>query len=89
MWNVLSVDYDQSISPQQCLKNVTSNAKKGSIVVFHDSIKAQKNMMYALPRTLEYFAEKGYRFASLNLMEQYEIHHGKVELAIAYAFARK
>lgn len=89
MWNVLSVDYDQSVSPEQCLKNVTSNAKGGSIVVFHDSIKARKNMMYALPKTLEYFAEKSYRFATLNPVRYKEPKPSKVELVMAYAFARK
>ncbi len=88
MWNVLSVDYDKDVSPQQCLKNVSSNAKKGSIIVFHDSIKARKNMMYALPKTLEYYAEKGYRFATLNFANIKESEPSKVELALAYAFSR-
>ena len=89
MWNVLSVDYDQNISPEQCLKNVTSNAQEGSIVVFHDSIKAKTNMMYALPKTLAYFAERSYRFASLNPLRYKVPKPSKVELAMAYAFARK
>ncbi len=88
MWNVLSVDYDKDISPQQCLKNVSSNAKKGSIIVFHDSIKARKNMMYALPKTLEHYTEKGYRFASLNFANIKENQPSRVELALAYAFSR-
>ncbi len=69
MWNVLSMDYDKKISPSQCLKNVTNNAKAGSIVVFHDSIKAKRNMQYALPKTLEYFSNKGYSFNSIYLNE--------------------
>ena len=88
MWNVLSVDYDKDVSPQQCLKNVTSNAKAGSIVVFHDSLKAQKNMQYALPKTLEYYAEKGYLFAKLNFSNIKESRPSRVELALAYAFSR-
>ncbi len=88
MWNVLSVDYDKDVSPQQCLKNVTSNAKAGSIVVFHDSLKAQKNMQYALPKTLEYYAEKGYHFAKLNFSNIKESRPSRVELALAYAFSR-
>lgn len=89
MWNVLSVDYDKNVSPQQCLKNVTSNAGKGSIVVFHDSLKAEKNMKYALPKTLEYYAARGYRFASLKLPEVSVPQPSKVELALAYAFANR
>ena len=88
MWNVLSVDYDKDVSQQQCLKNVTSNAKAGSIVVFHDSLKAQKNMQYALPKTLEYYAEKGYHFAKLNFSNIKESRPSRVELALAYAFSR-
>ena len=69
MWNVLSMDYDKRISPNQCLKNVTNNAKSGSIVVFHDSIKARRNMQFALPKTLEYFSNEGYSFSEIRLRE--------------------
>jgi peptidoglycan-N-acetylglucosamine deacetylase len=65
MWDVLSGDFDQNISKEDCLKNVVSAAKRGSIIVFHDSLKAAERMMYALPRVLEYFASKGYRFENL------------------------
>jgi len=62
MWNILSVDWDQSISKETCLHNVIDNAGSGDIIVFHDSIKASTNMQYALPRVLEYFTKKGYEF---------------------------
>jgi peptidoglycan-N-acetylglucosamine deacetylase len=65
MWDVLSGDFDQNISKEDCLKNVVSAAKRGSIIVFHDSLKAAERMMYALPRVLEYFSAKGYRFENL------------------------
>ncbi len=67
MWDVLSMDYDKKIGKEQCLKNVTNNAKPGSIVVFHDSIKAWENIEYALPKTLEYFSELGYQFSAIKL----------------------
>ena len=54
MWDVLSGDFDQALSPQQCLDNVLLNIRPGSIVVFHDSQKAWDRMSYALPRVLEY-----------------------------------
>lgn len=57
MWNVLSADYDTAISEEKCFKNVAKNIKPGSIVVFHDSLKAQKNMQYALPKVLELAAK--------------------------------
>lgn len=65
MWDVLSWDFEESVSPEQCLKNVTDHAEKGSIIVFHDSEKASRNMQYALPRVLEKYANEGYRFATL------------------------
>ncbi|MFI3265293.1 MAG: polysaccharide deacetylase family protein [Rikenellaceae bacterium] len=52
MWNVLSRDYNRKLSPERCLENVIKYLEPGSIIVFHDSDKAFKNLSYALPRTL-------------------------------------
>jgi peptidoglycan/xylan/chitin deacetylase (PgdA/CDA1 family) len=65
MWSVLSGDFDKNKTPEQCLKNVIKNTKSGSIIVFHDSDKAFKNLEYSLPLVLEYFSEKGYRFEKI------------------------
>jgi peptidoglycan-N-acetylglucosamine deacetylase len=65
MWDVLSGDFDQEISKDDCLNNVILSARRGSVVVFHDSLKAESRMKYALPRVLEHFSAKGYRFESL------------------------
>ena len=65
MWDVLSFDWDKNVTQETCFKNVVSKAKNGSIIVFHDSVKASKNMQYALPKVLEYFSEKGYAFKTL------------------------
>lgn len=54
MWDVLSADFDTEISEEQCLQNVIQNIKPGSIIVFHDSLKAEKNLRYVLPKVLEY-----------------------------------
>lgn len=54
MWDVLSADFDTHINMEKCLDNVLTNVKPGSIIVFHDSIKAFKNLEYALPRTLAF-----------------------------------
>jgi peptidoglycan/xylan/chitin deacetylase (PgdA/CDA1 family) len=67
MWDVLSFDWDKDVSKETCLKNVTSNATNGSIVVFHDSIKASKNMQYALPKVMAYYSDKGFSFKALQL----------------------
>ena len=62
MWDVLSGDFDIRSSGAKCAKNVTSNAKGGSIVVFHDSEKAMPRMQTALNESLKYFSEKGFTF---------------------------
>ena len=62
MWDVISFDWDKEVSEETCLNNVISKATKGSIIVFHDSIKASKNMQYALPKVLEHFSNLGYKF---------------------------
>jgi len=67
MWDVLSGDFDQSISNQQCYKNVMDNAKEGSIVVFHDNVKALQKLKYALPKVLDSYSKMGYSFDRINL----------------------
>lgn len=65
MWSVISYDWEVKVTPEQCLENVIKNSVSGSIIVFHDSIKASKNMQYALPKVLEHFSSKGYQFKAL------------------------
>ena len=65
MWDVLSADFDASVTPEQCLANVTENAQPGSIIVLHDSLKAENNLRYALPKILAYYSGLGYRFSAL------------------------
>ncbi|MCB0706020.1 MAG: polysaccharide deacetylase family protein [Saprospiraceae bacterium] len=65
MWDVLSGDFDPRLSKEQCLENVISNAQNGSIIVFHDSIKAGEKMQFALLETLQHFTDLGYRFESI------------------------
>jgi peptidoglycan/xylan/chitin deacetylase (PgdA/CDA1 family) len=60
MWDIISYDFDNTISKEKCLENVLKNVKSGSIIVFHDSKKAFSNLEYALPRTLEFLKEKGF-----------------------------
>mgnify|MGYP003578897253 CR=1 FL=1 len=65
MWDVLSADFDQSISSEKCLQNVLKNTTAGSVIVFHDSEKAAAHLQFALPKVLKYLSRKGYRFARL------------------------
>jgi peptidoglycan/xylan/chitin deacetylase (PgdA/CDA1 family) len=65
MWDVLSGDYDKKTSPEGCLKNVISNVRNGSIIVFHDNVKAQKNLEYTLPKFIDWAKENGFTFEIL------------------------
>ncbi|MFA9186968.1 polysaccharide deacetylase family protein [Flavobacterium magnesitis] len=65
MWDVLSADFDQSITKEECLNNVLSNTQSGSIIVFHDSLKAFKNLEYALPKVLQHLAENHFSFETI------------------------
>lgn len=67
MWSVLSGDFDVNVTPEQCCKMVLKNTKSGSVVVFHDSEKANVRMRYTLPIVLKYFSEKGYIFEKIAL----------------------
>jgi peptidoglycan-N-acetylglucosamine deacetylase len=62
MWDVLSADFDTTISKEKCLENVLKNVKSGSVIVFHDSAKAYTNLEYALPKVLETLNNKGFIF---------------------------
>ena len=63
-WDVISYDYEK-IPEQECLKNVMDHTRNGSIVLFHDNKKAEKNLKYALPVFLKHFSEQGYEFRGL------------------------
>jgi peptidoglycan/xylan/chitin deacetylase (PgdA/CDA1 family) len=65
MWSVLSGDYNKNRSPKACFNNVRRNIKPGSVVLFHDSLKAERNMKYALVQTLIYMKENGLRGVSI------------------------
>lgn len=64
-WSVIAYDWDHALSPEDVYQNVIKNASDGSIVTFHDSLKAYNNMIYALPKVLEYYYNKGFIFKAL------------------------
>lgn len=65
MWDVLSGDFDTTITGEQCAQNVIQHAGPGSIVVFHDSAKAMDRLRIALPKVLSHFSKQGYQFKAL------------------------
>ncbi|MDP4276686.1 MAG: polysaccharide deacetylase family protein [Bacteroidota bacterium] len=64
-WDVVSRDYNQKLSPEKVLGIVKHYARNGSIITFHDSLKAKRNMEYAMPRAIEYLLKEGYTFKTL------------------------
>lgn len=66
MWDVLSRDFDKTITPEKCLDNVLQHIESGSIIVFHDSVKAAQNLKYVLPKTLTFLKEKGFVCAKID-----------------------
>lgn len=66
MWDVLSADFDTNVHPEACIKNVLKHTRNGSIIVFHDSLKAFPRLEKALPIVLEQLSAKGYNFRKLS-----------------------
>lgn len=62
MYDLVTRDYSKKKSPEQVLHNVKRYARNGSIIVFHDSLKGEKNMKWALPRAIEWLKEQGFEF---------------------------
>lgn len=65
MWDVLSFDYNDKLSPDRCLKNTLRAIRPGSIIVYHDSYKAERNLTYSLPRLISECLNRGYTFKRL------------------------
>ena len=65
MWDVLTQDYDKSLSPDKIMENITRYSRNGSIVVFHDSIKAKDNVLTVLPQAINWWRKEGYSFGIL------------------------
>lgn len=65
MWDVLAGDWDPKRTGESCFRTLKKRIKPGSIIVFHDSIKAWPRLKFLLPETLAYFAKKGYRFEAM------------------------
>ncbi|WP_396198161.1 polysaccharide deacetylase family protein [Flavobacterium sp.] len=65
MWDVLSKDYDASISAEKCYENVIQNVSSGSIIVFHDSNKAKENVLNSLEKTIETLKSKEFKFEKI------------------------
>lgn len=67
MYDLVTRDYSRKLDGEQVLRNVKRFARNGSIIVFHDSLKAERNLRYALPRAIEWLKEEGYEFEAIDM----------------------
>ena len=62
MWDLVTRDYNRKFTGEQILQKVKKYARNGSIITFHDSLKSEENIIYALPKAIEWLMEQGYEF---------------------------
>ncbi len=62
LWDLLTHDYNPRFTPERIMRAIRNYSRNGSIVVFHDSLKAQKNMLTTLPQAIEFWQQEGYEF---------------------------
>lgn len=65
MWDLITHDYNRKLSPETIMKTIKCYSRNGSIVVFHDSMKAKDNVLKVLPLAIEYWKSEGYGFGLL------------------------
>jgi peptidoglycan/xylan/chitin deacetylase (PgdA/CDA1 family) len=66
MWDVVTRDYSKRLTSDQVVENVKKYTRNGSVIVFHDSLKAGDRMKESLPRSIEWLLEQGYSFELIN-----------------------
>jgi len=65
LWDLITRDYNPKLSPEFILKNIKRMTRNGSVIVFHDSVKAEKNLFAVLPKAIEFWQQEGYEFGLL------------------------
>lgn len=65
LWDLITRDYNAKLSPEYIMGKIKTMSRNGSIVVFHDSVKAEKNLFAVLPQAIEFWKKEGYQFATL------------------------
>jgi peptidoglycan/xylan/chitin deacetylase (PgdA/CDA1 family) len=62
LWDLITRDYNSRLSPDYILQTIRRLTRNGSVIVFHDSVKAQKNLFATLPQAIEFWQGEGYAF---------------------------
>ncbi len=65
MWDLLSGDFDPSVTVEKGVKNVVAKTESGSIIVMHDNEKCGKKMLAILKETIPQLLAKGFVFEKL------------------------
>lgn len=65
MYDLVTRDYSSKLTPERVVDNVRRYARNGSIIVFHDSLKAWHNLERALPAAIEWLIDQGYSFGTI------------------------
>jgi peptidoglycan/xylan/chitin deacetylase (PgdA/CDA1 family) len=65
MWDLISCDYNSGLNPEGVFKNITDFVRPGSVITFHDSIKAHRNLTKALPKSIAWMKDQGYHFEAI------------------------
>lgn len=65
MWDVVSCDYDARLAPADVFRNIRHFVRPGSVITFHDSVKAERNLKEVLPLAIRWIKEQGYRFEAI------------------------
>ncbi len=65
LWDLLTHDYNPRFTPERIMRAIRRYSRNGSIVVFHDSLKAEKNMLAVLPKAIEFWLQEGYELRAL------------------------
>lgn len=67
MYDLVTRDYNKNLTPEQVVDNVRKYTRKGSIIVFHDSLKSWKNLKEALPKAIQWLLDEGYEFLPIGM----------------------
>lgn len=65
MYDLVTRDYSRKLGPERVMDNVRRYARNGSVIVFHDSLKAERNLRAVLPQAIEWLRLQGYEFEPL------------------------
>ncbi|MFI3239027.1 MAG: polysaccharide deacetylase family protein [Bacteroidales bacterium] len=67
MYDLVTRDYSRNLNGEQVFDNIKHYTRDGSIIVFHDSLKAENNLRYALPRAIEWLQDNGYKIKPIGM----------------------